>query len=85
MAKRPNALGRIEADPKPKRNWGKIGKTTLYVALPLALVTLGIVGTLKYQEFISNVKQEGAVEYQLRNCEKFTDKKQAWLECDTAE
>lgn len=84
MAKKPNKMGRIEADPKPKKNWKKIGKVTLYIALPIALMTLGVVGTLKYQEFINNTKAEGVAEYKINKCEKFTDedKKTTWLECD---
>lgn len=58
-------------------------KVTLYVVGAIALVTLGVAGTLKYQSFINNVKREGVAEFKL-TCEKFSDKdkKTTWLECD---
>lgn len=84
MAKKPNAMGRIEADPKPKKDWKKIGMVTLYIALPLALIALGVASTLKYQEFINNTKAEGVAEYRINDCDRYTneEKTQTWLECD---
>lgn len=80
--KRPNKMGRIEADPKPKRSipW----KKTLYVVVAVLLVTLGVAGTLRYQAFINDVKAEGVAEFTLNKCDKYSDKdgNQHWLECD---
>lgn len=86
MAKKPNALGRIEADPKEPRNF-HLKEIGLFL-LAIALLVSGIVATLKYQEFISNTKEQGAAEYRLNDCEKFeTINKEKvkvnWLECDT--
>lgn len=74
----------VKTTNKTKRDWKKIGVVTLYVALPVVMVTLGVVGTLKYQSFIDNVKADGVAQYKLTHCDKYTDKKQttSWLECD---
>lgn len=82
MAKRPNKVGRIEADPKPPKkpfNWKAAG---IGVGA-LMLVMAGVGGTLQYQSFISSIKAEGVAEYKL-TCNKFSDSKQkvTWLECD---
>lgn len=82
MAKRPNKMGRIEADPKPPRKplpWKTIGT----LAVGIALVLAGITGTLKYQEFINNTEARGVSEYKA-TCQKFTDEEKniTWLECD---
>lgn len=54
----------------------------LYVVYTLVLITLGVAGTLKYQSFIDNVKSDGVAEFVLSDCDKYTDKKTTWLECD---
>lgn len=50
----------------------------------VALVVLGISSTLGYQNFIAGVKLQGAAEYRLTHCDKYSDPKQktVWLECD---
>lgn len=77
-----NKMGRIKAEPKQKRNL--YIKEILTFLAAVALLVSGIVGTLKYQEFINNTKAQGVVEYKLDKCNKFTskDKSQEWLECD---
>ena len=80
---KPNAMGRIEATPKPKRakkdiKWGRIGVTTLMVALYLG----GMATVVQYNEFIERVEAQGVSEYKDLNCKKFTDKNVAWLECN---
>ena len=81
MTTKPNKMGRIEAEPKPKRNWHM--KTVGKISVVVGLIGLGVFGTLQYQKTINNIKAEGVAEYKL-TCEKFTDKdkKVAWLECD---
>lgn len=84
MAKRPNAMGRIEGEPKQNKfkalPWAGIGKTLLFVGL----IVLGVIGTLQFQKTINDIKEQGASEYRLNNCENYTseDKKHTWLECD---
>ena len=84
MSKKPNAMGRIEGEPKVSKfktfNWGGLGKT----ALVIGLVLLGVAGTLQYQQWIRSIKADGVTEYTASKCEKFSDKdkKQTWLECD---
>ena len=81
MTAKPNKMGRIEAAPKPKRNWHM--KTVGKISAVVGLIGLGVFGTLQYQNTINNIKAEGVAEYKL-TCEKFTDKdkKVTWLECD---
>lgn len=84
MTKRPNKMGRIEGEPKVK--WQRTKKAWAvapYIVVPVVLVTLGVAGTLGYQNYVSNLKAEGVAEYKL-TCDKFTDKdkKVTWLECD---
>ena len=81
MTAKPNKMGRIEATPKPKRNWHM--KTVGKISAVVGLIGLGVFGTLQYQNTINNIKAEGVAEYKL-TCEKFTDKdkKVTWLECD---
>lgn len=81
MTIKPNKMGRIEATPKPKRNWHM--KTVGRISVVVGLIGLGVFGTLQYQNTINNIKAEGVAEYKL-TCEKFTDKdkKVTWLECD---
>lgn len=59
-------------------------KATLYAAYAVALVTLGVSGTLKYQSFIEQQRRIGATEFRLNKCDEYTneDKSQRWLECD---
>ena len=82
MAKRPNKLGRIEGEPKVKRQlpWKTIGT----LALGIALVLAGVTGTLKYQSTIEDIKSQGVSEYKTEDCKKFEDKekKLTWLECN---
>lgn len=82
MANKPNKMGRIEAEPKVKKQlpWKSLGT----IVLGLALVAAGIVGTLKYQGFINDVKSQGVAEYQSDKCNKYSNKEntQTWLECD---
>jgi len=82
MANKPNKMGRIEAEPKPKKQlpWKSIGT---FVAGVL-LVVAGITGTLKCQGFINDVKADGVAEFKNIQCEKFTDKEKnvTWLECN---
>lgn len=52
-----------------------------------ALVVAGVLGTLSYQNTISNIKAEGVREYQVANCNEYTHKfedgsAKKWLECD---
>lgn len=83
MAKKPNAMGRIEADPKAKLNipW----KGILMTATVVALVILSIVSTLKYQEFIASTKADGVREYKTLQCDNYMneDKSAKWFECET--
>lgn len=80
MTKRPNKLGRIEGEPKVKKSlpWKKIGKTLAI----LALVALGVLSTLAYQQTIRNIHADGVAEYKASKCKEFTDKNVTWLECD---
>jgi len=82
MAKKPNAMGRIEGEPKikwyKKIKWGVLGKA---VAV-LGLVALGVLGTLQYQNTINMIKAQGVEEYKTNDCNKFTDNNVEWLECD---
>ena len=84
MSKKPNAMGRIEGEPKMSKikqvKWGAIGKT----ALVIGLVLLGVAGTLQYQQTIRDIKADGVNEYKTSNCDKFSDKdkKATWLECE---
>lgn len=82
MANKPNAMGRIEAEPKVKRHlpWKTIGA----IVAGIVLVIAGISGTLGYQSFINNVKAEGVADYKLNSCDKYMneDKSATWLECD---
>ena len=82
MSKQPNKMGRIEAPPKPKRNWHM--KTVGKISAVVGLIGLGVFGTLQYQNTINNIKEQGAAEYRLDHCKEFTDKdkKLTWLECD---
>lgn len=66
---------------KPSKKQMKVVGVVVAV---VALVVTGVVGTLSYQNFISSVKEQGASEYRLNECEKFSDKegKATWLECD---
>lgn len=84
MAKRPNALGRIEADPKPKKDWNKIGKVAGIVATVVVLIASGIAGTLGYQSYVAGIKAQGVEEYKTHECQKYSneDKSMYWLECD---
>ena len=89
MSKKPNAVGRIEAEPKvkwrkTKKAWSLLPALTLYVVLPVVLIALGVAGTLKYQSFISGTKADGVAEYKLSHCNKYADEKKGitWLECD---
>lgn len=64
----------------------KHGKAALYVVSVVAFITLGVVGTLKYQEFIAGVKQQGVVEYTTDRCEEYGEvydngTEVRWLEC----
>lgn len=59
--------------------------TAKMVAAGLAgvlLVILGVVGTLKYQGFISSVKAQGVAEYKQDKCENFNKDNASWLECE---
>lgn len=59
--------------------------TAKMVAAGLAgvlLVVLGVVGTLKYQGFISSVKAQGVAEYKQEKCESFSKDNSTWLECE---
>lgn len=84
MAKRPNALGRIEGEPKvrwyKKVNWGVYGKAALVVGL----ITLGVVATLQVQKSYNDIKAQGVAEFKANECKPFTNKEntQKWLECD---
>lgn len=80
MAKRPNAMGRIEGEPKKPFPW----KNVMTVVLGIALVVAGVAGTLGYQKYIDNIKAEGVAQYKIDNCQKYTneDKSATWLECD---
>lgn len=85
MAKRPNKLGRIEGEPKVK--WGrtkKVWAVAPYIVLPVVLVALGVVSTLGYQNYVSNIKAEGVAEFKVNHCDKFSNKEktETWLECD---
>lgn len=82
MAKKPNAMGRIEADPKPPKNFHM--KEIALFLLAVALLVSGIVGTLKYQEFINGVKAQGVSEYKANKCSvhSFEDKSATWFECE---
>lgn len=64
---------------KPSKKQMKIVGT---VVLVVALVTAGVAGTLGYQKFIADTKAQGVAEYQINDCNKFTDKNVIWLECD---
>lgn len=82
MANKPNAMGRIEAEPKVKKQlpWKTIG----VIVAGIVLVVAGISGTLGYQNFINSVKAEGVADYKLNNCDKYVnqEKTATWLECD---
>lgn len=54
----------------------------LITATALALMVAGMVSTLKYQQFISNVKAQGVAEYKKTDCLKFARDGATWLECD---
>jgi len=61
--------------------WKAIG-TTVGIVL---LVLLGVLGTIKYQEFITNTELNGVLRYQESQCDAYMneDKSAKWLECDT--
>lgn len=48
----------------------------------IMLVIIGVVGTLKYQGFISSIKEQGVAEYKQSKCESFSKDGATWLECD---
>nr|DAU24650.1 MAG TPA: hypothetical protein [Caudoviricetes sp.] len=59
--------------------------TAKMVAAGLAgvlLVILGVVGTLKYQNFINSVKAQGVAEYKQEKCTSYNKDTATWLECD---
>ena len=82
MAKRPNAMGRIEGEPKvrwyKKVKWNVVGN----IAGVVLLIALGVVGTLQYQKTIDNIKADGVKEYQTNKCEMYAKDGQKWYECD---
>lgn len=82
MAKRPNALGRIEGEPKvrwyKKVNWGTYGKA----ALVIGLIALGVLGTLQVQKSYNDIKAQGVKEYQANECEVYAKDGAKWYECD---
>lgn len=59
-------------------------KEVIMVVVAINLPLIGIAGTLRYQEFIDSVKEQGASEYRATQCDRYTneDKSQRWLECD---
>jgi len=61
-----------------KKQWKNIGTAVVIVALVVA----GVAGTLGFQKFIADTKAQGVAEYQVNECNKFTDKNVTWLECD---
>lgn len=65
-----------------KRPNKKQMKTVGVVVGIVALVFTGVMATLSYQNFISNVKAQGANEFKTSHCEQYSDKKTTWLECD---
>lgn len=59
--------------------------TAKMVAVGLAgvlLVTLGVVGTLKYQGFINSVKAQGIAEYKQEKCDNYSKEGNTWWECE---
>lgn len=84
MTKRPNKLGRIEGEPKVNKFKALPWKTIGAVVTSVLFVLIGILGTLKYQQFINHVKQQGVREYTSTYCERYADDKKhtTWLECD---
>ena len=59
-------------------------KMTLYIVGAIALVTLGVVGTLKVQDGIHQIELRGIQKYQAEKCERIhsKDNKTSWLECE---
>lgn len=48
----------------------------------VALIALGVAGTLSYQNFISNVKAQGVSEYQAQACDIYAKDGAKWYGCD---
>lgn len=66
-----------------KKQAKKYGKAAGVVVTVVALVVIGVAGTLSYQNFINNVKAEGVAEFKINSCDPYAnDKGQKWLECD---
>ena len=66
-----------------KKQAKKFGKIAGVVTSVVALVVLGVFGTLSYQKVISNIKAEGVAEFKIQSCDPYAnDKGQKWLECD---
>lgn len=80
MSKKPNKMGRIEADPKPKKKLYL--KELGVVLLTVMLVATGVMGTLRYQKFIEDTKAQGVSEFKEQKCNPFKDEEQKWLECE---
>ena len=70
----------VKVNKKQAKKYGKIVGVAVAV---VALVVLGVAGTLSYQNFINNVKAEGVAEFKINSCDRYAnDKGQKWLECD---
>lgn len=82
MTKKPNAMGRIESEPKQPRNL-HLREIGIFL-LAVAILFSGIVGTLKYQEFTDHIKAQGVSEYKENKCSvhTFEDESATWLECE---
>lgn len=66
-----------------KKQAKKFGKIAGVVTSVVALVVLGVFGTLGYQNTINNIKAEGLAEFKINSCKPYAnDKGQKWLECD---
>lgn len=59
-------------------------KLSLYIIGVLALMGMGVAGTLSYQSFINGVKREAVADYKINECAKYwyEDKSQSWFECE---
>ena len=58
-----------------KKQAKQYGKVAGVVVTVVALVVIGVAGTLSYQNFINNVKAEGVAEFKINSCKPYANDK----------